>query len=121
MDLALSLASEGDRLIENSHYAEDSIRPKCSELRGVYEEIRSTLRSKKNLLLRALELHHALEKVGFLFRCVFVFVVSSVAFISISPPLRRRCNGVTMASSCWRASQWTAVSLRMEPKLLCRN
>ncbi|XP_028286983.1 guanine nucleotide exchange factor DBS isoform X9 [Parambassis ranga] len=62
MDLALSLASEGDRLIENSHYAEDSIRPKCSELRGVYEEIRTTLRSKKSLLLRALELHHALEK-----------------------------------------------------------
>ena len=64
MDRALSLASEGDRLIENSHYAEDSIRPKCSELRGACEEISSTLRSKKNLLLRAMELHHALEKVG---------------------------------------------------------
>ncbi|KAM6893817.1 guanine nucleotide exchange factor DBS isoform 1-T1 [Xenentodon cancila] len=62
MDAALSLASEGDRLIENSHYAEDSIRPKCSELRGACEEISSTLRSKKSLLLRALELHHALEK-----------------------------------------------------------
>lgn len=64
LDVALSLASEGDRLIENSHYAEDSIRPKCSELRGVCEEISSTLRHKKGLLLRALELHHALEKVG---------------------------------------------------------
>ncbi|XP_035983823.1 guanine nucleotide exchange factor DBS isoform X3 [Fundulus heteroclitus] len=64
MDLALSLASEGDRLIENSHYAEDCIRPKCSELRGVCEEIGSTLRSKKGLLLRALELHHALEKAS---------------------------------------------------------
>ncbi|XP_008279257.1 guanine nucleotide exchange factor DBS isoform X2 [Stegastes partitus] len=64
LDLALSLASEGDRLIENSHYAEDSIRPKCSELRGVCEEISSTLRSKKSLLLRALELHHALEKAS---------------------------------------------------------
>uniref|UniRef100_A0A3P9P341 MCF.2 cell line derived transforming sequence like n=1 Tax=Poecilia reticulata TaxID=8081 RepID=A0A3P9P341_POERE len=62
MDLALSLASEGERLIENSHYAEDSIRPKCSELRGVCEVIGSTLRSKKGLLLRARELHHALEK-----------------------------------------------------------
>ncbi|XP_029941617.1 guanine nucleotide exchange factor DBS [Salarias fasciatus] len=62
LDLALSLASEGDRLIENSHYAEDSIRPKCSELRGVCEEISSSLRTKKSLLLRALELHHALEK-----------------------------------------------------------
>ncbi|XP_068165585.1 guanine nucleotide exchange factor DBS isoform X3 [Antennarius striatus] len=64
LDNALSLASEGDRLIENSHYAEDSIRPKCNELRGVCEEIGSTLRSKKNLLLRAMELHHALEKAS---------------------------------------------------------
>lgn len=64
LDLALSLASEGDRLIENSHYAEDSIRPKCNELRGVCEEISSTLKSKKSLLLKALELHHALEKAS---------------------------------------------------------
>uniref|UniRef100_A0A665U0X6 Guanine nucleotide exchange factor DBS-like n=1 Tax=Echeneis naucrates TaxID=173247 RepID=A0A665U0X6_ECHNA len=64
LDRALSLACEGDRLIENSHYAEDSIRPKCGELRGVCEEISSTLRSKKNLLLRAMELHHALEKAS---------------------------------------------------------
>lgn len=63
VDLALSLVSEGDRLIENSHYAEDSIRPKCMELRGVCEEITSTLRSKKSFLLRAMELHHSLEKV----------------------------------------------------------
>ncbi|KAM9333911.1 guanine nucleotide exchange factor DBS [Symphorus nematophorus] len=64
LDRALSLAGEGDRLIENSHYAEDSIRPKCSELRAVSEEISSTLRSKKSLLLRAMELHHALEKAS---------------------------------------------------------
>ncbi|XP_054880984.1 guanine nucleotide exchange factor DBS isoform X2 [Poeciliopsis prolifica] len=64
MDLALSLANEGDSLIENSHYAEDSIRPKCGELRGMCEEIGSTLRSKKSLLLRARELHHALEKAS---------------------------------------------------------
>ncbi|KAM3584893.1 uncharacterized protein V6R79_001935 [Siganus canaliculatus] len=64
LDRAVSLAAEGDRLIENSHYAEDSIKPKCSELRGACEEISSTLRSKKNLLLRAMELHHALEKAS---------------------------------------------------------
>ncbi|KAG7234456.1 hypothetical protein INR49_004790 [Caranx melampygus] len=64
LDCALSLACEGDMLIENSHYAEDSIRPKCSELRGVCEEISSILRSKKSLLLRAMELHHALEKAS---------------------------------------------------------
>uniref|UniRef100_UPI003AAA6A0D guanine nucleotide exchange factor DBS n=1 Tax=Centroberyx gerrardi TaxID=166262 RepID=UPI003AAA6A0D len=70
LDLALSLASEGDSLIENSHYAEDSIRPKCSELRGVCEEISCTLRSKKSLLpprsgcVETMELHHALEKAS---------------------------------------------------------
>uniref|UniRef100_A0A3Q3AV46 Guanine nucleotide exchange factor DBS n=1 Tax=Kryptolebias marmoratus TaxID=37003 RepID=A0A3Q3AV46_KRYMA len=64
LELALSLASDGDKLIENSHYAEDSIRPKCGELRGVCDGISSTLRSKKSLLLRALELHHALEKAS---------------------------------------------------------
>ncbi|XP_030604773.1 guanine nucleotide exchange factor DBS isoform X2 [Archocentrus centrarchus] len=64
LDLALSLVSEGDRLIENSHYAEDSIRPKCTELRGVCEEITSTLRSKKSFLLRAMELHHSLDKAS---------------------------------------------------------
>uniref|UniRef100_A0A3P8UQ08 MCF.2 cell line derived transforming sequence like n=1 Tax=Cynoglossus semilaevis TaxID=244447 RepID=A0A3P8UQ08_CYNSE len=62
LDRAVSLACEGDRLIENLHYAEDSIRPKCSELRGVCEEISTTLVNKKNLILRALELHNALEK-----------------------------------------------------------
>ncbi|XP_062236455.1 guanine nucleotide exchange factor DBS isoform X3 [Platichthys flesus] len=64
LDRAVSLACEGDRLIENSHYAEDSIRPKCSELRGVCDEISATLRCKKNLLLRAMEMHHSLEKAS---------------------------------------------------------
>ncbi|XP_019733971.1 guanine nucleotide exchange factor DBS isoform X3 [Hippocampus comes] len=62
LDYALSLASEGDGLMENAHYAEDSIRPKCCELRAVCEEISSTLRDKKSFLLTAMELHHALEK-----------------------------------------------------------
>lgn len=90
LDRALSLAGEGDRLIENSHYAEDSIRPKCSELRSVCEEINSTLRSKKSLLLRAMELHHALEKVGksslsilhpqFCFLFIFFVALLSISF-----------------------------------------
>ncbi|KAK7893312.1 hypothetical protein WMY93_022464 [Mugilogobius chulae] len=33
------LASEGDSLISSSHYAEDSIQPKCCELRGVCDEV----------------------------------------------------------------------------------
>ncbi|XP_046886465.1 guanine nucleotide exchange factor DBS isoform X3 [Hypomesus transpacificus] len=63
-DRALALAGEGDSLISGAHYAEDSIRPKCSELRGVYEELACILRTKKTLLLRAMELHHCLEKAS---------------------------------------------------------
>lgn len=118
LDVALSLASEGDRLIENSHYAEDSIRPKCSELRGVCEEISSTLRHKKGLLLRALELHHALEKVGVGFCSRRVFSLPPEGLTSFSC---RRQGGARRASSCWLASPWTAASPRMERRRLCKN
>ncbi|KAM6945478.1 guanine nucleotide exchange factor DBS [Aplochiton taeniatus] len=64
LDRTLSLAGEADLLIQNAHYAEDSIRPKSSELRAVCEEITSVLRTKKSLLLRALELHQCLEKAS---------------------------------------------------------
>ncbi|KAF7650838.1 hypothetical protein LDENG_00119750 [Lucifuga dentata] len=64
LDRALSLAGEGDRLIDDAHYAEDSIRPKCADLRAVCEEIGSTLRSKKSLLLQAMELHQALDQAS---------------------------------------------------------
>ncbi|XP_066517251.1 guanine nucleotide exchange factor DBS isoform X2 [Hoplias malabaricus] len=62
LDRALSLASEGDTLIESSHYAVDSILPKCSELRVVCEEVGAVLKAKKAHLLKAMELHSSLEK-----------------------------------------------------------
>ncbi|XP_045061572.1 guanine nucleotide exchange factor DBS isoform X8 [Coregonus clupeaformis] len=64
LDRALSLAAEGDGLIDSAHYAEDSILPKCSELRAVCDEVTSFLKTKKVLLLRAMELHHCLEKAS---------------------------------------------------------
>ncbi|XP_055764894.1 guanine nucleotide exchange factor DBS-like isoform X10 [Salvelinus fontinalis] len=64
LDWALALATEGDGLIESAHYAEDSILPKCSELRAVCDEVTSFLKTKKVLLLRAMELHHCLEKAS---------------------------------------------------------
>ncbi|XP_056144826.1 guanine nucleotide exchange factor DBS isoform X3 [Lampris incognitus] len=64
LDRALALAGEGDELIQNSHYAEDSIQPKCSELRAVSEDLSSTLRAKKDNLLKAMELHHYLERAA---------------------------------------------------------
>lgn len=63
LDRASSLAREGDELIQNSHYAEDSIQPKCSELRAISENVSSNLRAKKDHLLKAMELHHCLERV----------------------------------------------------------
>ncbi|XP_021332791.1 guanine nucleotide exchange factor DBS isoform X12 [Danio rerio] len=62
MDQALSLASDADQLIEASHYAVDSILPKCSELRSVCEEISTILRAKKAYLFKSVELHQCLEK-----------------------------------------------------------
>ncbi|XP_042281331.1 guanine nucleotide exchange factor DBS isoform X9 [Thunnus maccoyii] len=64
LDKALALAREGDELIQNSHYAEDSIQPKCSELRAVSEDVSSNLTAKKDHLLKARELHHCLERAS---------------------------------------------------------
>lgn len=59
----MALSREGDELIQNSHYAEDSIQPKCSELRSVSKDVSSSLRTRKDHLLKAMELHHRLESV----------------------------------------------------------
>nr|XP_020465015.1 guanine nucleotide exchange factor DBS-like isoform X2 [Monopterus albus] len=64
LDRASALSREGDGLIQNSHYAEDSIQPKCAELRALSENVSSKLRAKKNHLLKAMELHHCLEKAS---------------------------------------------------------
>ncbi|XP_071334073.1 guanine nucleotide exchange factor DBS isoform X5 [Trachinotus anak] len=64
LDRALALSREGDELIQNSHYAEDSIQPKCSELRAISENVSSSLRAKKDHLLKAMELHRCLERAS---------------------------------------------------------
>uniref|UniRef100_A0A665UYC7 Mcf.2 cell line derived transforming sequence-like b n=1 Tax=Echeneis naucrates TaxID=173247 RepID=A0A665UYC7_ECHNA len=64
LDRALALSRDGDELIQNSHYAEDSIQPKCSELRAISENVSSSLRAKKDHLLKAMELHQCLEKAS---------------------------------------------------------
>ncbi|XP_061578947.1 guanine nucleotide exchange factor DBS-like [Cololabis saira] len=61
LERALALSRDGDALIQNSHYAEDSIRPKCSELRSISEDFCSRLKAKKDHLLKAIELHQRLE------------------------------------------------------------
>ncbi|KAJ8397932.1 hypothetical protein AAFF_G00432790 [Aldrovandia affinis] len=64
LDRAQALACEGDRLIESAHYAVDSILPKCSELRAVSEDLTTNMKAKKTHLLKAMELHHCLEKAA---------------------------------------------------------
>lgn len=63
LDRAMSLSRDGDELIQNSHYAEDSIQPKCSELRAITDNMCSSLKAKKDHLLKAIELHQRLEMV----------------------------------------------------------
>ncbi|XP_033984746.1 guanine nucleotide exchange factor DBS isoform X1 [Trematomus bernacchii] len=64
LNRASSLAREGDELIQNSHYAEDSIQPKCSELRAISENVSSSLRDRKEHLVKAMELHRSLERAS---------------------------------------------------------
>ncbi|XP_058885144.1 guanine nucleotide exchange factor DBS isoform X6 [Acipenser ruthenus] len=64
LDQAKDLASEGDQLIQNNHYAVDSILPKCNELRRVTEDLASEMQLRKAFLHRCLELHQSLEKAA---------------------------------------------------------
>uniref|UniRef100_A0A7N9AU82 MCF.2 cell line derived transforming sequence like n=1 Tax=Mastacembelus armatus TaxID=205130 RepID=A0A7N9AU82_9TELE len=61
LDRALALSREGDELIQNSHYAEDSIQPKCIELRTTSNNVSGNFSTRKDHLLKAMELHHCLE------------------------------------------------------------
>ncbi|XP_068428330.1 guanine nucleotide exchange factor DBS isoform X5 [Clinocottus analis] len=64
LDRASSLAAVGDDLIQNSHYADDSIQPKCRELRAVAEDVSGDLRARKERILKAMELHRCLERAS---------------------------------------------------------
>ncbi|XP_047456494.1 guanine nucleotide exchange factor DBS isoform X3 [Mugil cephalus] len=64
VERAMTLSREGDELIQNSHYAEDSIEPKSSELRSLCENVSSSMKAKRDHLLKAMELYHRLEKAS---------------------------------------------------------
>lgn len=57
------LAQEGEELIQKSHYAQDSIQPKCTEISTTSEDVRTSLKARRDQLLKAMELHQALERV----------------------------------------------------------
>ncbi|XP_051782278.1 guanine nucleotide exchange factor DBS isoform X5 [Erpetoichthys calabaricus] len=64
LDRAKDLASEGDKLIRDNHYAVDSISPKCNELRLLTEDLAACLQTKKAQLHKSLELHQSLERAA---------------------------------------------------------
>lgn len=60
---AESLTQQGEDLIQKSHYAQDSIQPKCTEISTISEDVRASLKARRDQLLKAMKLHHALERV----------------------------------------------------------
>ncbi|KAJ1077448.1 hypothetical protein K5549_019753, partial [Capra hircus] len=58
---ARALSREGEQLIERRHYAVDSIRPKCHELRHLCDQFAADVERRRGLLGKSLELHGLLE------------------------------------------------------------
>uniref|UniRef100_A0A8C5M2H6 MCF.2 cell line derived transforming sequence-like 2 n=1 Tax=Leptobrachium leishanense TaxID=445787 RepID=A0A8C5M2H6_9ANUR len=57
-------ALHGDQLIQNNHYAVDSIRPKCVELRRICDDFTNGTKKKYDILGKSLELHQELQKAN---------------------------------------------------------
>lgn len=64
MEKAQTLALHGEQLIQNNHYAVDSIRPKCVELRHICDDFTNETKKKYDILGKSLELHKQLDKVS---------------------------------------------------------
>ncbi|EMP25198.1 Putative guanine nucleotide exchange factor MCF2L2 [Chelonia mydas] len=62
LEKAQALALHGDQLIQNNHYAVDSIRPKCVELRRICDDFTNETKKKYDILGKSLELHKQLDK-----------------------------------------------------------
>ncbi|XP_027731677.1 probable guanine nucleotide exchange factor MCF2L2 [Vombatus ursinus] len=61
LEKAQSLAVTGDQLIQSNHYAVDSIRPKCVELRRICDDFTNEAKKKCDILGKALEMHRQLD------------------------------------------------------------
>ncbi|NWS40930.1 MF2L2 factor, partial [Probosciger aterrimus] len=64
LEKAQSLALHGEQLIQNNHYAVDSIRPKCVELRRICDDFTNETKKKYDILGKSLELHEQLDKAS---------------------------------------------------------
>ncbi|XP_025863022.1 probable guanine nucleotide exchange factor MCF2L2 isoform X3 [Vulpes vulpes] len=63
LEKAQLLAIIGDQLIQSHHYAMDSIRPRCVELRHLCDDFINENKKKHDILQKSLELHRQLDKV----------------------------------------------------------
>uniref|UniRef100_A0A8D1VK76 MCF.2 cell line derived transforming sequence like n=2 Tax=Sus scrofa TaxID=9823 RepID=A0A8D1VK76_PIG len=61
VERAHALCQAGEQLIEHKHYAVDSIRPKCHELRHLCDQFSAAVGHRRGLLSQSLELHCLLE------------------------------------------------------------
>ncbi|XP_029989114.1 guanine nucleotide exchange factor DBS isoform X1 [Sphaeramia orbicularis] len=57
-------ALHGDQLIQSNHYAVDSIRPKCVELRRVCDDFSNEAKKKKDVQSKSLQIHMGIDKVN---------------------------------------------------------
>ncbi|XP_072474451.1 probable guanine nucleotide exchange factor MCF2L2 isoform X2 [Notamacropus eugenii] len=64
LEKAQSLAVTGDQLIQSNHYAVDSIRPKCVELRRICDDFTNEAKKKCDILGKALEMHKQLDETS---------------------------------------------------------
>ncbi|XP_015423904.1 PREDICTED: guanine nucleotide exchange factor DBS isoform X1 [Myotis davidii] len=61
VERARALSLDGEQLIDNKHYAVDSIRPKCHELQHLCDQLAAEVAQRRGLLNKSLELHGLLE------------------------------------------------------------
>ncbi|XP_016323998.1 guanine nucleotide exchange factor DBS-like [Sinocyclocheilus anshuiensis] len=57
-------AQYGDQLIQSNHYAVDSIRPKCVELRRICDDFSNEAKKKRDILTKSLEIHKRIDEVN---------------------------------------------------------
>ncbi|XP_036371660.1 guanine nucleotide exchange factor DBS isoform X3 [Megalops cyprinoides] len=57
-------ALHGDQLIQSNHYAVDSIRPKCVELRRICDDFTNGAKKKYDILTKSHEIHKGIDKVN---------------------------------------------------------
>ncbi|XP_056590277.1 guanine nucleotide exchange factor DBS isoform X4 [Triplophysa dalaica] len=57
-------AQHGDQLIQSNHYAVDSIRPKCVELRRICDDFSNEARKKQDILTKSLDIHKRIDEVN---------------------------------------------------------